>query len=87
MGLSLNMSVFTCEDEDVKAAVVVCNPKLEVMCLRECTNNYEVCVWIKSDFGEMYVISVYCRCHEAEPYLTYLDSVREMAGGSCIDRI
>jgi len=44
-----------------KNAVVINDPRLESMCVRECTNEYGVCVRIKEHFGELYVMSIYCQ--------------------------
>lgn len=50
--------------------------------MRDCTNELEVCVWMKGDFGELYVASVYCRFGEdIEPYLAYMDDVCKVARG------
>lgn len=44
-----------------------------------------VCVWLKGDFGEMYVVSVYCQYgKDIEPYVAYLSSVCEIARGKCL---
>lgn len=81
-GLPVNMDVIMGESEAVKAVVVVNDPKIEMMCVRECTNEHGVCVWLKGDFGELYVVSVYCQFgKEIEPYLEYLDHVRECTKG------
>lgn len=81
-GLPMSMDVFACDSGPVKAAVVVNDPNLNVMCVSECTNEYGVCVWLKGDFGELYVVSVYCRFGEdIEPYLLYLDTVRDTVRG------
>ena len=41
------------------------------------TNEHGVCVWLKGDFGELFVVSMYCRYgHDIEPYLAYMDRVR-----------
>ncbi|KMQ93190.1 retrovirus-related pol polyprotein [Lasius niger] len=76
------MDVVVCENEYIKAAVVVNDSKLNVMCVRECTNEYGVCVWLKGGFGEMYVVSVYCQYGKSiKPYLAYMGSVCEVAKG------
>lgn len=85
VGLPLSMDVIVCEGENLKAAVVICDPGLDVMCVRECTNEYGVCVWLKGDFGELYVVSVYCRFGESiEPYLAYMDKVCELVRDGCV---
>lgn len=82
-GLPLSMDVIVDGRKSPKAAIVVNDPKLEVMCVRECTNKYGVCVWLKRDFGEMYVVSVYCQFgKDIEPYLAYLERVREVTNGT-----
>lgn len=43
-GLPLSMDVVVCESEPIGAAVVVNDPKLDIMCVRECTNDYGVCM-------------------------------------------
>jgi len=78
----VSMNVIACESESIKAAVVVSDVSLDVMCVRECTNEFGVCVWIKKDFGELYVVSMYCQYGKCiEPYLAYMDSVRMMSRG------
>ena len=50
-----------------------------------CTNEYGVCVWLKGDFGEVCVVSMYCRyCQDIEPYLSYMDRVHRFARGKCV---
>ena len=44
-----------------KAAVLVRETGIESMLVSECTNDRGVCVWLKGKFGELYVVSVYCR--------------------------
>lgn len=44
VGLPSRMDVFANKGEMVKAAVVVNDPGLEVMCVRECTNEWGECV-------------------------------------------
>ncbi|KMQ89014.1 reverse [Lasius niger] len=84
-GLPVSMDVVVCESDSIKAAVVVNDSKLDEMCVRECTNEYGVCVWLKGGFGEMYVVSVYCQYGKSiEPYLAYMDSVCEVARGKCL---
>lgn len=81
VGLPINMDVIVCESGTVKAAVVVNDSRLDVMCVRECTNKLGVSVWLKGDFGEMYVVSMYCQYGKCiEPYLAYMDRVCETAG-------
>lgn len=34
-------------------------------------------MWLNGDFGELYVMSMYCRYgYDIEPYLTYVDRVK-----------
>lgn len=81
-GLPSSMDVAVDGRKSPKAAIVVNDPRLEVMRVMECTNEYGVCVWLKGDFGEMYVVSVYCQFgRDIEPYLAYLERVREIARG------
>lgn len=69
-GLPIGWDVYTYQNEPIKAAVVVNDVRGESMCVSECTSEYGVCVWIKRDFGELYVVSMYCRHgHGIEPYL------------------
>lgn len=44
LGLPLSMDVIVCENGCVRVAVVVNDPKLDVMCVRECTDECGVCV-------------------------------------------
>ncbi|KAK2577563.1 hypothetical protein KPH14_012910, partial [Odynerus spinipes] len=58
------------------------NPSIDVICVSECTNDYGVCVWLKGDFGELFVVSMYCQYgKDIEPYLRYLERVRECVNG------
>lgn len=80
-GLPVSMDVIVDEGETecgIKTAVVVNDPKLELMYVREYTNEYDVCVWLKGNFGELYVVSMYCQfSREIEPSFVYMDRVRE----------
>ncbi|CAK9796609.1 Retrovirus-related Pol polyprotein from type-1 retrotransposable element R1 (Fragment) [Anthophora quadrimaculata] len=81
-GLPVGWCVYVCENGPVRSAVIVKDACLESMCVRECTDEYGVCVWLKGDFGEMYVVSVYCRHgHDIEPYMAYMDRVCMYARG------
>ena len=82
VGLPLSMDVVIYEGMNAKAAVVVNDPKLEIMCVRECTDECGVCVWLKGDYMEMYVVSVYCQYgKDIDSYLTYLSKVCDIARG------
>lgn len=82
VGLPASMDVIVCKSESIKAAVVVNDPSVDVICVSECTNEYGVCVWLKGDFGELVVVSMYCQYgKDIEPYLSYLERVRECIGG------
>lgn len=81
-GLPTGMNVITSGDTNVKAAIVVNNFKLGLMRVEECTNEHGVCVWLKGDFGELYVVSVYCQHGKAiEPYLEYMDRLCDVTKG------
>lgn len=45
--LLLSMDVIVCEGESLKATVVICDPGLDVICIRECTNECGVCMWLR----------------------------------------
>jgi len=45
-GLPVSMNVIACESESIKAAVVVSDLSLDVMCVRECTNEFGMCVCV-----------------------------------------
>ena len=83
-GLPSSWRVFTCEREPSRAAVVVNDVAIEAMSVNVCTNEYGVCVWLKGDFGEVFVVSMYCRYgQDIEPYLAYMDRVHRYARGKC----
>lgn len=72
-GLPVGMRVFT--DRRGNAAVVVNDPSVECVPVSELVTDWGVCVWVKGVFGEMYVLSVYCKFgDDLDPYLAYLDS-------------
>ena len=65
-----------------KAAVVVCEETVEAVGVNECTDEYGVCVWMNRDFGELFVVSMYCRYgFDIEPYLAYMERVCECVKG------
>lgn len=65
-----------------KAAVIVRDTKIESMLVNDCTDDRGVCVWIKGAFGELYVMSVYCRYGSPiEPYITYMEGVLQKFNG------
>lgn len=77
-GLPAYINVYVTEVGHKKAAEVINDGGMESMCARERTNECGVCVWIKGDFGEMYVVSAYCMYgQDLEQYLAYLECVRE----------
>lgn len=81
-GLPSAWRVYVCESNPAKAAVVIRDVNVEAVCVSECTDEYGVCVWIKGDFGELYVVSMYCRYgHDIAPYLTYMERVKECVRG------
>ena len=72
-----------CERAASRAAVVVNDASIETICVNVCI--YGVCVWLKKDFGEVFVVSMYCRySHDVEPYLAYMDRVRRCTRGKCV---
>ena len=67
------------------SAVVINDANVDILVIDKYTNVYGVCVLIKGALGSMYVVSVYCRFGEPiEPYLQYMEEVREMCGGVCM---
>lgn len=46
LGLLLSMDVIVCESGCIKAAVVVCDSNLDVLCVGDCTNELGVCVCV-----------------------------------------
>ena len=81
-GLPSSWRVFGAECAPSRAAVVVCDDAIEAIGVSECTNEQGVCVWIKGDFGEMYVVSMYCRYGQSlEPYLMYMENVLRVIDG------
>ena len=84
-GLPSSWRVFTCERASSRAAVVVNDAAIEAMCVNVFTNEHGVCVWLKGNFGELFVVSMYCRYgHDIEPYLAYMDRVRRYTKGKCV---
>ena len=81
-GLPISWRVFTCEREPSRTVVVVNAVAIEAMCVNVCTNEYGVCVWLKGDFGEVFVVSMYCRYgQDIEPDM---DRVHRYARGKCV---
>ena len=80
-GLPSGVRVFQSRGARADAAVVICDSAIEAVCMDDCTNEFGVCVWIKCEFGEFYLLSVYCRFSDGlAPYLDYLDLVRSRLG-------
>lgn len=80
-GLPSGVRVFQSRGARADAAVVICDSTIEAVCMDDCTNEFGVCVWIKCEFGEFYLLSVYCRFSDSlAPYLDYLDLVRSRLG-------
>jgi hypothetical protein len=79
-GLPGRMQVFL--SDDLKSAVVVNDVNLEVVLMNDCVSEHGVCVWMKGEYGELYVVSMYCQygCN-LEPYLRCLDRVYELVNG------
>lgn len=81
-GLPVGINVVTNGGINAKAAIVINDLKLELMCVEKCTNEYGICVWLRGDFGELHVVSVYCWYDGAiEPYLEYIDRVGKATSG------
>ena len=58
---------------------------IEAMCVNVFTNEHGVCVWLKGNFGELFVVSMYCLYGlDIEPYLAYMDKVRRYTKGKCV---
>lgn len=84
-GLPSAWRVFSCLEEPGRAAVVVKDEGIEPVCVDEYTSELAVCVWLKGDFGELIVVSMYCRYgRDIEPYLAYMDRVNEFARGKYV---
>lgn len=48
------------------------------MSVNDWSDEYGVCVCLNGDIGEIFVVSVYCRCrYDIEPYLAYMHRMRE----------
>lgn len=79
-GIPASMRVFV--NGRANAAIVINDRRLECLLVTEFTNEWGVCVWIKGTFGEMLLISMYCKFGEAiGPYLGYLDAaLRKLSG-------
>lgn len=78
-GLPSGMRV--CVVNEGKAAIVVCNSSVNVMCLNDCMCEIGVCVWIKCEWDEMYVCSAYASPSLPEgPVLEYLEKVVNRVG-------
>ena len=75
-GLVSGMRVFV--SENGKAAVAVCSDAYECLELERMAGESGVCVWIKGEFGEMYVVSMYCVWgDDINPYIQCLDRLFE----------
>lgn len=58
--------------------MAVCDESVEAVCVNDGIDDYGVCVWLKGDFGEMFVVSTYYRYgYDIEPYLAYVDRMRK----------
>lgn len=58
------------------SAIVICNPELGVLQLPQFSDQYMVCAQIHGDFGNLYVITLYCRYSISnESFLYRLDQV------------
>ncbi|CAB0035437.1 unnamed protein product [Trichogramma brassicae] len=69
-GLPGAMRVYECEGG--MAAVVVANGSMEAMLVSK--SEWGVCVWVRGEFGSMYVASVYMRLRQpVEAALQYMD--------------
>ena len=58
-GLPIAWRVYLCRRVPVKAVMVVSDESVEAICENKCTDEYGVCVLLKGEFGELFV--VYCR--------------------------
>ena len=82
-GLPMGTRVFLSESE--RACVAVFDPGYECMLVEECKFKDGVCVWVKGDVGEMYVVSLYCGVKEhVDRNIEYMDGVIEFANGKCV---
>lgn len=62
------------------AAIIVNDPNIEVVPVKELINKWGTCVWLKGNFGEVIVCSMYCRGRiDLEPYVQYIESVIRVA--------
>lgn len=58
------------------AAVVVCDPNINVVKMHELCDEHVVCVYLKGAFGELYVVSIYCQFRDPiDGYLSRLDNI------------
>ena len=65
------------------SAIAVNDCGLECLLMEHLTSQWGVCVWVKGDFGEMYVVSVYCKfSDELGPYMEYLGGVLHACGNT-----
>lgn len=78
VGLSAGMNVFNNE----WAVIMVDSNEIDMMCVKECTNECAVCVRINIKKGPMYGCTIYCKFNrKTEPYLEYLERVIDCANG------
>ena len=56
--------------------MIVSNSSIECMVVEDFPNDRGVCVWVKGEFGEMFVVSMYCQFGAPlEPYNEYIDGL------------
>lgn len=64
-----------------RAAIVVGDSGIEAVPIDRLTCEWGVCAWIKGDFGELFVCSIYCKFDQSlDRYTRYIDEVVHLAG-------
>lgn len=67
------------------AYVVVPGNECECMLIKECMFDYAVCLWVKNDMCEMYVVPVYCRPSEIiNECVEYFEKLERCMKGKCM---
>ena len=73
-GLPLGMKSYL--DKKCNAAIIINDPSLDCILLNHLTDDFGVCVLVKTCFGDVLFVSVYCKFNQAiDPYISYMDRV------------
>lgn len=87
-GLPSGFKLFQCAQRDdgyMGCVIAINDSELEVMHVEGLTNEFGVCCQIRDRTFSMYLVSVYCKySDDMEPYISYMESVRNGCGSECL---